>query len=108
MQIRKEDLSLAQLNPFTRLRLLHLDDHIGSGKDFGRCVYDIGASLLIHFIRCTDPRTRALLDDHPMSGGSVFPHGSRRETNSVFVCLNLLGNTDEHFINPYVFIDVLL
>ena len=40
VQIGEEDLALAKLAPFRRLRLLHLDDHVGGRKNLGWRVDD--------------------------------------------------------------------
>ena len=63
MQIGKQDLVLAQQQNLIRLRLLHLDDHLGSPEQFGDAGHDLGPGACIGRVIEPDPGAGAALDD---------------------------------------------
>ena len=96
MQVGVEDLPLAQLHPFARLRLLDLDDHVGLFKHIaGRCG-DPGAGGDIGAVVRADARARARLDQHLMAVRHIFAHRAWRQADAIFVILDFLRAADAH------------
>jgi hypothetical protein len=100
VEVGEKDLPFSQLHPFRRLRLLHLDDHLGCGEHLGGSVDDRRASAAIGFIVGANPRTRPRLHDHVMARGHILAHAARGQSDPVFVWLDLCRNPDAHFHSP--------
>src|SRR5665213_1780113 len=96
MQIGKENLALAQLRPLAALRLLDLHDHVGCCENFSGGVSNDGAGLAVGLIGGADTGARVGLDDDTVAGRDILTHRARRETDAVFVDLDLLWHSDAH------------
>ena len=100
VQIGEEDLVLAKLAPFRRLRFLDLDHHVGGREDLGCRVHDRCAGRTVDIIAGANAEPGALLDDHVVSMRHIFPHRRRRQTNAIFLDLDFPGHTDSHGLAP--------
>src|SRR5258706_12978077 len=96
MQIGEDDLALAQLRPFARLRLLHLHDQIGAGENPGGGVGDRRSRLAVGLIARAYARTRIGLDDDAVARGYILASRARCEANAVLVHFDLFGHSDAH------------
>ena len=54
MEIGEQRLARTQALDLDSLRLLHLHNHLGRGKDFLRPFDQLRARALVHFVRETD------------------------------------------------------
>ena len=91
VQIGVEDLVVAQLHPFRRLRLLDLHDHVGLGEHLRGRLGDLGAGGLIGAVVGADAGARAGLDHDLVAVGDIFAHRAGRQADAVFVVLDFLG-----------------
>ncbi len=63
MEVREEDLALAQHVALLRLRFLDLDDEFSAGKHLVRIVDDAGPGRAVIVVACPYAQTGACLDD---------------------------------------------
>ena len=98
MQIGVENLPVAQLRPFLRLRLLDLDDHVGLREHFRGGLHHFCACGGISAVIRADAKPRAALDNHCVPVRHIFAHRARRQADAVFVVLDFLGAADAHFV----------
>jgi hypothetical protein len=96
VQIGVENLPVAQLRPFLRLRLLDLHDHVRLRENIGGGLDDFCASGRIRAVIRANAQPRAALDNHLMPMRHIFAHRSGRKSNAVFVVLDFLGAADAH------------
>jgi len=96
MQISEEDLALAQLRPFARLRLLHLHDHVGIGENLGSGFRDAGSGLAVDLIARADAGTGVGLDHHAVTVLDIFANGAGGQADAVFMDFDFLWHTDAH------------
>ncbi len=102
MQIGEEDLILAQLHPFGRLRFLHLHDQLRLGEDFPRARRDLGADREIIGVACADAFAGAGFDCDLMAGGDEFACRIGREADAIFMNFDLLDDADPHGITSMI------
>ncbi len=102
VEIGEEDLAGAELDPFGRLRLLDLDDHVGLGEDRGRIGCDIGTGGAVVGVAGADASTGAGFDQHPVAMSDILADGSRREADAEFARLDFPGDANEHGGSPSV------
>ncbi len=98
MQVGEQDLPVAQHLALDRLRLLHLDDHVGGGEHLGRGSGDFRARLAVRVVVHSDALTGVVLDDHLVAVRHRFAHAARHEADAIFENLDFLGDADAHGI----------
>src|SRR6185503_19075590 len=96
VEIREEDLSLAQVLELRGDRLLDLHDHVGAGPDLGRRGDDLGAGTLVALLRDARSRSRAVLDQDLVSRRGELASALGRQRDPVLVVLDLFGDPDDH------------
>ena len=97
MQIGEQHLALAQHRDLVRLRLLHLDDHVGGGEHLRRGRRAIArAGRPIGSSSKPMPAPAPCLDQHLMAVMDQLAHAAGHEPDAVFVGLDLLRNADQH------------
>jgi len=96
VQVGEQHLALAQHLALDRLRLLHLDDHVGVVEHVLGRLDDLGAGGDVGIVIHADAGPRAGLDDHLMAVRDDLAHRGRRHADAEFLDLDLLGHTDEH------------
>ena len=96
MQIGKEDLALAKLAPLRRLRFLHLHDHVGGGEYFARGIHNGRASRPVDVVARANAEPGAALDHDTMASRHILSHRRWRETDAIFVELDLFWHTNAH------------
>jgi hypothetical protein len=74
MQVGVEDLAVAQLHPFARLRLLDLDDHVRLGEHLCGRLGDRGAGGAVGIVVGADAGAGARLDQHFVAVRDIFAH----------------------------------
>ena len=67
VEIREDDLALADFLDLFLLRLLHLHDHVCPGEDFVGAFDQFGAGVLIFAIRQAGTGAGARFDEHLMA-----------------------------------------
>ena len=96
MQVCEQDLAVAQHLALDRLRLLHLDDHVGCGEHLGRRRDDPRTGAAVRVVVHADALPRVVLDDDLVAVLHRFAHAARHETDAVLEHLDFLGDTDAH------------
>ncbi len=96
VEIGEKDLVVAQLDPFGRLRLLHLHDQFAAGKDLRGTGGDLGADRAIGLVACSDTGPGAGLDFDAMPGGNEFACRVGGESDAIFVHFDFFQNADAH------------
>jgi hypothetical protein len=87
-------------SPFDRLRLLDLDDHVGSREHLGRAGDDARAGRDVGGVGGADARARAGLHEHLVTLRGVLAHRHRRESDPMLLDLDFAGHTDAHAEPP--------
>ena len=96
MKIGVENLTFAQHGSFHGLRLLHLHDHLGLGKNLRRRFDHCGASSSVVSIRGANAAAGIFLHPDLVAVANRLAHGNWRHADAVFMVFNFLGYTDEH------------
>ena len=96
MEIREQDLPLAQHRALAGQWLLDLDDHLRPLEDFRRAGGDRRPHRGVLGIPGAYAIARAVLHEHLVAVQDHFIHAVRRESYAVFVVLDLFGYSDEH------------
>ena len=96
MQVGEQHLAAAQARDLHRLRLLHLDDHVGRGEHRVGAVQHPGAGGAVGVVGDADAGRGIAFHQHLVAEPGQFPHAGRGQPDAVFVGLDLLGNTDLH------------
>ena len=96
MQIGEQRLALAQHGALGRLRLLHLDDHIGDVEHLRGIGKDRGADAAIVVIGDAHALGRARLHEHLMSVRDQLARARRHQADAVLVDLDLFRHPDAH------------
>ena len=96
MEVSKQDLARAQHRALGGLGFLDLDDHIGRGKDARRVGSDRRPGRDIIVVGKIDAATGLGFDRYRMAGNRQLGNRWRRQTDPIFVDLDLLGYTDMH------------
>ena len=96
VQVREQDLPFAQHRAFRRLRLLHLDHHVGRGKHRARVGQHFGTRLAVAVVVATDASAGAALHQHIVAVVRGFTHRRRRHAHAVLVILDFRGHADSH------------
>ena len=87
---------MAKLHPFIGLRFLDLHDHFSAGEHFFSCVDDFSADRAIIIIGLADPGACSCLEHDTVACSDIFARCLRRQSDAIFVVLDLFGHTDEH------------
>jgi hypothetical protein len=96
MQIGEDELAFSQHRHFGRLRLLHLEDHVGlaeHGRSVGK---DPGSLPLVLLVVDGRPLAGVVLDDHAVPAVDELPHPDRCDRHPELCGLDLTGNADDH------------
>lgn len=101
MEECEEDLILAELGPLAGLRLLHLHHHFGASEYLLRAVDDHGTGGTVHVVIGGDTEAGTCLHQDLMPVRHIFTHRARRQTDAIFVVLNLGRNADAHWYSSF-------
>jgi len=100
VEVGEHDLPGAQQAQLARLRLLHLDDHVGPGEDLLGLGDHFGPvpQIVVVGQPGADPRHRLDQDLVPRPSQLLDPH--RQQRNAVLVAFDLFGDSDDHGLAP--------
>ena len=96
MQVGVQDLAGTQHGAFHWLRLFHLHDHFGAGKNVGGSGHQLGSGGLVLGILQTDGGAGIVLHQHLVTVGNEFTYACRCQTDAKLVVLDFLGDSDQH------------
>ena len=96
MQIGEQHLALAQPCDLHRLRLLHLHDQVGGGKNLVRTIEHPCASGTISVIGDADAGSGIAFHDDVVTQQDQLARPGRAQADPVLVGLNFLWNADFH------------
>jgi len=96
MQVGIQYLPRTQHGTLDRLRLLDLDDHVGTLEDFFRSLHDLRPGGQVLLVGEADSGARIGLHQHLMAVALEFLDTGRGQPDAVFMVLNFLGYTDQH------------
>ena len=96
MQIGEKNVMRLQPRDLDRLRLLHLDDHVGGFEHLVGIGQDLRAGLFVILVGLADARARAAFDKDLMAIDGQLMHHRRHQADAEFQGLDLFGDTDFH------------
>src|SRR6187551_1429071 len=96
MEVREQDLVLADQREFFRLRFFDLDDQIRSGPNLRALGDDGGACSFVVFIRDPTAEACATLDQYLVARSSQFVRSYGQERDAVLVRFDLFRYADNH------------
>ena len=96
MQVGEQHLALPQHRALGRLRLFHLDDHVGRLEHRGRIGQDLGTRGRVRIVADLHAAPGAGLDQHLVAARGQLAHAGRHQPDPVLVRLDLLGYADPH------------
>ena len=96
VEIGEQHLIGAQHGDFRRLRLLHLDHHLGPGEDFLGAVDDFSPGGDVVVVVEANGMAGLGLYQRLVAMFDQLAHRGRRQPHPVFLDLDLLGNPDQH------------
>ena len=96
MQVGEQDLLVAQHGDFAGLRFLHLHDHVRGGEDRCGGLHDQRAGIAVGVVGQASAGAGAGLDGDDVAVAREFPCAGGGQADAVFMCLDLLGNTNMH------------
>ena len=96
VEIGVEDLARTQHGAFDRLWFLDLDHHFGGGEDGRGIADDLGGGSAVMIVTGTDALPCTALDQHTMAVRGQFARAFGRQTDAIFVVLDLAGAADDH------------
>jgi len=96
VQIGEQDLVLAQHGDFGWLRLLHLDDHVSRGKNFGSRINNGRTGSPVIIIFQSDSMTCIRLNGDLVAVVDDFTNRGRGHSNPIFVDFYFFGDTEVH------------
>src|SRR5690606_16875385 len=96
VQVGHEDLLVAHHRDLMVERLFHLHDELGVGVDVVRPRRDASADRSVVLVGEPAAQPGIALDDHLVASADQLFHACRREADSIFMILDLLGYPDDH------------
>ena len=96
MQIGEQNLVRLEPAILDRLRLLHLDDHVGLSEHGFRRGQDARAGLLVGRVIGEDAGACAGLHQDLVAARGQLAHRTRHEPNPELIALDLCRNADAH------------
>jgi len=96
VQVGEQHLAGSQHRALGRLRLLHLDDHLGAREHLGGGGDHLRPRLHVGGIVHADALPRVVLDDHLVAVVDDLAHGLGGEPDTVLEDLDFLRHADLH------------